>query len=77
MIKETRIENHADYDWINRKINGHGGFYIYNQYDPNSLARIGYTGNGTYIMISIYNIILLFRYLKRIIKVVKGSRPLK
>lgn len=59
------MQNHIDDEWISKKINSNGGAYFYNNY--NSLATIDYIGNKKGIIIFTYNVILFFKYLKRII----------
>ncbi len=54
---------HADYDWINKKIDGHGGAYSHN--DANGRAKITYIGSKNRLQIFAYNLYLFIRYLKR------------
>ena len=64
-IKEARpIKMHVDDEWISKKIDGHGGSYGCN--DINGLARIGYIGHKNSYQVFGYNVILFFKYLKRL-----------
>ena len=58
------MKKHVDDDWINKMIDGHGGSYRVNK--PNGLAVIGYIGHKNRIQVFGYNIILFFKYLRRI-----------
>ena len=55
--------NHVDYDWISKKIGGHGG--TYSCYTNTGIIRIGYIGSTSKIKVFWYNVILFFKYLKR------------
>jgi hypothetical protein len=55
--------DHIDNDWILNKIGSHGGSHSYSS--PSGLARIGYIGSTGKLKIWYYNLILLFKYIKR------------
>jgi hypothetical protein len=57
------FRQHADYDWINKKVNGHSSVYGYKQ--PRGLAVIYGIYGKTRAQIFWYNVILLFKYVKR------------
>lgn len=54
---------HIDSDWINKKIDGHGGAFTYN--NKYSCAKIDYIGSTSSLRIFYYNIILWLKYVKR------------
>jgi hypothetical protein len=58
--------NHIDRDWIDAKIDGHGGSWSCGE--RNSLAQIGYIGGTSRFKIMYYNLILLSKYWCRKIK---------
>lgn len=67
------IYRHADYKWIMGRIGGHGGSYSYNAGNPESLARIGYIGSTSRVVIWFYNFQLFIRYCKRKLKKRRGG----
>jgi hypothetical protein len=54
---------HVDCEWIDQKIEGHGGCYSFNS--TRGLATIHFIFGKNKIQILWYNIILLFKYLAR------------
>lgn len=56
-------KEHVDSEWINKKIDGHGGSFSYNSYE--GLVVIRYIGHKSRIQIFVYNVILFFKYLLR------------
>ena len=66
IVNETRpMKMHADYEWFSKKVAGHGGSFFHNGED--GLARIGYIGHKNSYQVFGYNVILLFKYLKRLL----------
>ena len=64
--REARpIKMHVDDEWIIKKIDGHDGSYRCNDID--GLARIGYIGHKNSYQVFGYNVILFFKYLKRLL----------
>jgi hypothetical protein len=62
--QSAKHTGHIDEEWINKKIHGHGGAFGYNSYT--GLATLIFIGCKPGILIFWYNIILFFKYLKRI-----------
>ena len=61
--RAVKEKDHADAEWISKRIGGHGGGYSYNK--PDGLARIFYIGSTPKRVIWLYNFQLLFRHIKR------------
>jgi hypothetical protein len=61
------MDKHIDSDWIERIIDGHGGCIRCNSYK--GLARITYIGHKNSIQVFGYNVILFFKYLKRLLNI--------
>ena len=65
-VKKVRpIKMHVDEEWIGKKIDGHGGSYGHSSIT--GLAYIGYIGNKNSVQVFWYNVILFFKYLKRLL----------
>lgn len=69
--QRQKIENpvwieHVDYKWFENKVEGHGGSLGYSS--RYGLAHIGYIGHKNAVQVFVYNIILFFKYLKRVIR---------
>jgi hypothetical protein len=62
--RKFRWKEHIDYEWINKKIDGHGGVYSYK--NPNGVIIINWIYGKNHIQIFWYNIILFIKYLIRI-----------
>ena len=62
----TKWKEHVDYEWINKKINGHGGVYSFNK--TNGIITISYIYGKNNIQLFWYNIILFIKYLIRYFK---------
>lgn len=59
---------HSDYEWVNKKIDGHGGSMMYDYKDPLSRMKIGYIGSKSKFTVFIYNCILTARWIIRNLK---------
>jgi hypothetical protein len=57
--------HHIDDDWVHKKINGHGGAFLYSS--SIGLMHIDYIGSTSRIKVFGYNVILFFKYLKRML----------
>lgn len=67
-VKYNRVQwtPHVEEDWIHSKIKGQGGGHRFS--NPKGLVVIFYIGSTSKLKIFYYNIILWFKYLKRLIK---------
>lgn len=64
--------DHVDYDWITKKIDGHGGAYSYDS--PDGKVTICSIFGKNRIQIFWYNLILYWKYLKRKVYEMKRRR---
>jgi hypothetical protein len=65
-LKKGRMPYHVDANWINEKINCHGGGFSFRT--SHGLAIIHFIGNKNRIQLFGYNIVLFFKFLFRILK---------
>lgn len=63
MKRDNKHLIHVDTNWIDKKIDGRGGFYGHN--GEGSLAIIYGICGKNFLQVFGYNIILRFKYLKR------------
>lgn len=64
--KPDEYKNHVDYEWFNKKVDGHGGSLGYSS--VTGLAHIGYIGSTSRTKVFWYNILLYVKYLTRKLK---------
>lgn len=61
--KKRAVKTHVDNEWISDRIAGHGGGYSYN--NPDGRVKLIFICGKPKIVIWLYNLQLLYRYIKR------------